>query len=261
MNTKNRFLFLTASALGLSAALTACTPPAQQTAASKQAAGGETLCVTPVSDNKRFLNEDLDALSLEDLTALAGSGDNDALVLLGLRYTASASGNEIEKAVAYAKAIALFRTAADKGHSHAEYLLGVAYMSGMGVSKDEVQAASWFRQSAAQGNPAAQYWIGEMSAKGRGGITADWKVARPHFKDAAAGGSADAFIELGFMYERGLGDLTQDYEKAAGCYRQGMRMGSQIAQYNLRVLIVEEHIVRQEGDPIIKPKTPEAPGD
>ena len=257
---KNRALLLTTSLLGLSLALASCATQQEHAApAPKQVSAADNLCKPPVADTKRFLNEDLDALSLEDLTALAQDGNADAIVLLGLRYTSAPSANELEKAVSLSKAAALFRAAADKGQSHGEFLLGVAYMNGMGVSKDEAEAATWFTRSARRGNPAAQFWIGEMTAKGRGGITADWKVALPYFKDAAAGGTADAFLELGFMYAKGLGDLPQDYEEAATCYRQSVRMGSQIAQYNLRVLIADGHIARQDGDPVIKPGA--GPGD
>lgn len=257
--SKNRFLLLTASFIGFSMTLASCATPQEQAASAPTQVSAADLCRPPTGDNKRFLNEKLDALSLEELTALAQDGNADAIVLLGLRYTSAPSANELEKAVSLSKAVALFRAAADKGQSHGEFLLGVAYMNGMGVSKDEAEAATWFTRSARRGNPAAQFWIGEMTAKGRGGITADWKVALPYFKDAAVGGTADAFLELGFMYAKGLGDLPQDYEKAATCYRQSVRMGSQIAQYNLRVLIADGHIARQDGDPVIKPGA--GPGD
>ena len=56
----------------------------------------------------------------------------------------------------YEKAVSWFRKAADKGHSGAQYLLGVCYENGLGVKRDVKQAEYWYRKAAEQDDPAAQ---------------------------------------------------------------------------------------------------------
>lgn len=51
----------------------------------------------------------------------------------------------------YAKALPLLRKAADQGVASAQFNLGVMYLVGQGVTRDDKQAVSWFRKGAAQG--------------------------------------------------------------------------------------------------------------
>jgi hypothetical protein len=66
------------------------------------------------------------------------------------------------------KAAALYRRAADWGHSSAQYCLGVLYSNGEGVDRDEVEAAAWFHKAAEQGNPDAQVSLGLAYKTGSG---------------------------------------------------------------------------------------------
>ncbi len=221
------------------------------------AAAGPNLCPVAKADRPLPYDAALDALSLDELTKRANSGNADAIMLLGLKYApspdhdpAAAPDTDVDKAVT------LFRKAAKKGQSHAAFLMGVAYLGGSGVEKDEKQAVDWFRRAARNGSPAGQYWLGELMAKGRAGFNKDWEQALPHFKSAAEGGIPDAFIELGYMYSSGRA-LPMDYEKAAFRFRQVMAV-SQIASYNLRSLIDKRFVTWQQGDPgePVKPETP-----
>ncbi len=251
-------LVLLISALGFSSS-----PSLQAEAALKAGAKPAPVIKPAPSDNlcpllkesyPQTVNDALAKLSFMDLTALADKGNTDAMVLLALRYTPaerSADGADTQSRppIDMDKAMALFRAAADKGHGYGEFYIGVAYMSGVGVAKDEAQAAQWFLRGAKHGAHAAQYWFGEMTAKGRGGLTADWQAAKPYFASAAEGGAPDAYVELGYMYYRGLGGLTQDSHKAAFCYRQGIKLHSQIAQVSLAGLINEGSVPWEPGDP------------
>ena len=198
----------------------------------------------------------LDTLSLDDLTKRANAGNADALMLLGLNYTPSPDHDAATALpVDMEMALALFRKAAKKRHGHAEFLIGVAYMGGAGVDKNEKEAWQWFKRAANHGSAAGQFWVGEMLAKGRAG-PGDWKGAQPYFIKAAEGGAPDAFVELGYMYSSGI-TMPVDFEKAAFCYRQAMNKSS-IASYNLRSLIDRRFVTWQQGDPGVPPK-PEAP--
>lgn len=192
----------------------------------------------------------LDTLDTERLTALAEAGRSDAMVLLALRYAPSAqtADTNANPMPDMDKALVLLQRAIDKRNADAEYLMGAAHMSGTGVPKNEVKAAYWFKRSAQHGNPTAHYWFGEMTAKGRGGTTQDWKAAIPYFTRAAERGITDAYLELGYMYSNGYGELEQDPHKAAFCYRQ-VQIKSPLAQFNLRRLIDDGKIEWEAGDP------------
>lgn len=251
-------LVLLISTVGLSGALSlhaeAAVKAAAKSAPVVRPTASTSLCPLLNASYPRTVNDALVKLNLTDLTALADKGNTDAMVLLALRYTPAERSNDdadtqSRPQVDMDKAMALFQAAADKGHGYGEFYVGVAYMSGVGVAKDEAQAAQWFLRGAKHGAHAAQYWFGEMTAKGRGGLTVDWQAAKPYFASAAEGGAPDAYVELGYMYYKGLGGLERDAHKAAFCYRQGIKLHSQIAQVSLAGLINEGSVAWEPGDP------------
>lgn len=68
-----------------------------------------------------------------------------------------------------------FKTAAEilkhlasQGDSSAQINLGILYLDGKGVPKDEAEAASLFDQSARQGNPSAAMNLGILFRNGQG---------------------------------------------------------------------------------------------
>ncbi|MBT5112385.1 MAG: sel1 repeat family protein, partial [Rhodospirillales bacterium] len=61
------------------------------------------------------------------------------------------------------------RKAAEQGDPKAQYMLGNLYATGQGsVLRDYAEAASWYRKSAEQGSPEAQTRLGLMYLKGLG---------------------------------------------------------------------------------------------
>ena len=57
---------------------------------------------------------------------------------------------------------------AEQSDAVAQFVLGVRYVDGRGVSRDNREAAKWFHLAAAQGHAHAQLNIGVMFANGRG---------------------------------------------------------------------------------------------
>ena len=53
-----------------------------------------------------------------------------------------------------------FAKAAEQGHAQAQFLLGLFYMEGLAVAKDEAEAVKWFSNAAQQGNEYAEYNLG-----------------------------------------------------------------------------------------------------
>lgn len=70
-------------------------------------------------------------------------------------------------------AVALYRRAADHGHSNSQYCLGVLCSDGEGVAQDEVEAAVWFRKAAEQGNTDAMVSLG-LAYKNGSGVPEDY---------------------------------------------------------------------------------------
>lgn len=70
----------------------------------------------------------------------------------------------------YAAAVSAFEPLTHQGHAGAEFMLGVAYYYGRGVSQDRRKAAVWFYKSARQGNPGAQLAYGSLHIRGVGVI-------------------------------------------------------------------------------------------
>lgn len=68
----------------------------------------------------------------------------------------------------YANAISILRPLADDGDPAAQYYLGEMYRFGRGFPKDEARAALWYKKAANHGSSDAQYALGMMYATGIG---------------------------------------------------------------------------------------------
>ncbi len=121
----------------------------------------------------------------------------DAQYRLGLKFT-------VDEPQDYAQAAKWFRAAAQQGHQHAQYMLGVSYYVGRGIERDYTQALDWFEQAAEQGHARAQYQLGEMYMNGRG-ITKEPDWAARWYGKAAEQKHANARFSLGVIFARGLG--------------------------------------------------------
>jgi TPR repeat protein len=54
------------------------------------------------------------------------------------------------------EAVRLYRLAADQGYAQAQFYLGACYQQGIGVPKNEAEAVRWYRLAASQGHASAQ---------------------------------------------------------------------------------------------------------
>lgn len=66
------------------------------------------------------------------------------------------------------QAVALWKPLAEKGFADAQYNLGIVYLHGDGVSKNDGEAIKWFRLAAEQGDRSAQQQLGVMILHGQG---------------------------------------------------------------------------------------------
>ena len=101
-------------------------------------------------------------------------------------------------------AIELFRRGAQQGHPLAMYNLAVHYRDGIGVPRDDVQAAEWFARSAGSGLVSAMVEYGRALWVGRGQADSKSNSRRAieWLQRAAAAGSLRAMYWLGWIYQR-----------------------------------------------------------
>src|ERR1700680_4589777 len=66
------------------------------------------------------------------------------------------------------KVIADLKEMAAAGDVKSQVLLGLAYLTGDGVRKDDAEAIKWLRKAADQDNAAGERYLAEMYFKGRG---------------------------------------------------------------------------------------------
>jgi eukaryotic-like serine/threonine-protein kinase len=144
----------------------------------------------------------------------------DAQYRLGYMYE---KGQGTDKDVA--KAVELYRAAAEHGYAQAQNLMGTLYATGTdGVTQDDKQALEWFQKAADQGFAKAQKNLGDMYFFGHG-TDKDYTQALAWYGKAADQQFADAQFRLGFMYEKGLG-VDQSNQNAIDQYTKAARSGS-----------------------------------
>ena len=99
---------------------------------------------------------------------LALDGDPEALSSLGVMYDLGL-GVEPDQA----RAVRLYRRAAEQGFIPAWNNLGIAYALGRGVARDDTQAVAWLRKAAEQGFALARNTLGVMYLDGGWGLRDD----------------------------------------------------------------------------------------
>lgn len=116
-----------------------------------------------------------------------------------------------------------FNRAAEHGHARAQMELGVAYMTGKGVGLDYGKAFDWFGRSAAQKCPDAAFYLGKMLHEGLG-MKKDEIRAFAWFMIAAQQGMSRAQAACGFMYMKGAG-VRQDDAQAFAWFSKAAAQG------------------------------------
>ena len=129
--------------------------------------------------------------------------------------------------------------AAEQDDAYAQGKLGAMYYHGYGVAEDATQAFQWWERSAEQGVPEAQYKLGNMYSKGRGGVLTDYKLAVYWWSKAAEQGEAWAQYKLGSMYADGKG-VEKNPEQAVHWWSKAAEQGHDWAQYKLGKIYADE---------------------
>jgi uncharacterized protein len=101
---------------------------------------------------------------------------------------------------------------AQQGDAQAQFLMGMLYDAGKGVTPDPSLAASWYKKAAVQNHEIAQLYLGILYYSGQG-VKKDYKEALRWFQPVADKGNEQAQFYLGWMYAEGNG-VAKDQAKA-----------------------------------------------
>jgi localization factor PodJL len=120
------------------------------------------------------------------------------------------------------------------GNPSAELVVGLEYLDGKGVPKNEAAAVDWLSRAAAKGQPVAQYDLGALYADGRG-VHADAVQAFQWFGAAALHGNRRAMHFLAIAYAAGTG-TAKNMPEASRWFEHAAMLGAVNSQFNLAVL-------------------------
>ena len=121
-----------------------------------------------------------------ELKPLAESGDPEAQIQLAKEYYGGPDAKELMPEI-----LALYGKAAEQGSALAQYILGVTYSEGWGVSKDDVKAREYFKIAAENNYHFSQYNYAIYLLHGIG-APKDEKEAWSWMRKSSAQGSPDA---------------------------------------------------------------------
>ncbi len=131
----------------------------------------------------------------------------------------------------YQVVLETIRPFAEQGTASAQILLGYLYRTGLGVSRDDVEAVEWYKKAAEQSDPNAQYLLGYMHQRGLG-VPQYFAQALQLYRKSAGQGVAAARLSLGVMYDRALG-IPRDHEEALTHFFSAAEAGLAGAQHHL----------------------------
>ncbi|WP_347453161.1 tetratricopeptide repeat protein [Acinetobacter thermotolerans] len=125
--------------------------------------------------------------------------------------------------------------AAQLGHVQAQAILGVMYLKGEGVEKQDINLGlNYLKQAAAQHNAVALNALGEALEQGIG-IEVNLDQAIQLYHQAAALANADAYSHLGHLYTKGIG-VERDVATARQWLERGALLGHKASQEQLNNL-------------------------
>ena len=122
----------------------------------------------------------------------------------------------------------------ERSNSDALYVIGMAFQSGLVVSKDEKAAMVSFNLAAGDGHEKAQLELAEAYKNGRG-IAVNLKQAAYWYKEAAGSGNLKAQFNIGLCYEHGMG-VEKNLNFAKIWYKKAEAKGNENAAKALQRL-------------------------
>jgi TPR repeat protein len=103
--------------------------------------------------------------------------------------------------------------AAERGSAHAQTSLGMMRLQGDFIEQDFAKAKEWFQTAARQNYDGAQYQLGKFYLNGRGQEKPNVQEAIKRFRLAARQGNPDAQFRLGIIHLEGTGGTKKDVQE------------------------------------------------
>lgn len=190
---------------------------------------------------------DADAkLSLEWRMKAADQGHGGALLALAFSYSLGTDGVDQNNSRAFEYA----SKGAANGDPVAQWLLGNLYLNGEGVQEDQRKSFEWYLKSAEQGYAASENMVGMAYSNGRG-VQTDLQKAFEWFKKAAEHGDAAAQANLAVALQEGQG-CRRNKREAVKLFREAAEQGNSFSANKLGVCYTEGIGVEQDEEEAIK---------
>lgn len=203
-------------------------------------------------------------MSESELRQRAGTGDADAMAVLGAKLYDTHRETECKEVLELAQKSAdlnsaigknllgflydrgycvpknpqigfeLIKEAANDNFPAALSNIGIAYLAGMVVPKDTIEGFKYIEKAALQGFPYAQYSLALLYSFGAKGIKKDAHKEIEWLTIASDQGMPNAQYELSKIYYKGEGDeVAPDYKKAKDLCRKAAECGLPEAKWAL----------------------------
>ncbi|PHS35190.1 MAG: hypothetical protein COA91_13495 [Robiginitomaculum sp.] len=153
---------------------------------------------------------------------------------------AADEGHQYQQAVKagnFTLAAKILQPLAQAGDMHAQYILGVYYSDGIGVSQSDETAFYWMQKSALQDFAKAQMFLGVMYKRGRGVTQSNVNAVYWYKKSADQGNSLGQFHLANMIYQ-GHG-TAQSNEAAIVLFKKSAAQGEPNAKTILKRLGVK----------------------
>lgn len=142
-----------------------------------------------------------------------------------------------DKPIDYAKALQLYRQAAERGDAEAQFVAGGMLYLGKGIEEpDKKIGFKWLLSAAEQAktSPESLSIIGGAFLRGTN-VPQNYLEAKKWLAEAAEQGDLAAQNDLAYLYFNGLGG-ERDYKKALELYEKAAMQGESMAQANVGLM-------------------------
>jgi len=134
-------------------------------------------------------------------------------------------------------AIEWLEKSAGAGYQMSQMALGEFYLGNNGLKKDFATAIKWYSKAAENGNEKAQSFLGDCYLDAVG-VGRDLKKATGYYLLAAEQGDTNAVKKLGYCYYNGKG-VNRDYAEAGRWYLKSARNGDAESAYYVALMFHE----------------------
>ena len=117
---------------------------------------------------------------------------------------------------------------AKQGDEQLQFILGMAYMAGMGIERNTYKAVEWLNKAAVNGHQGGKAFMASYGTNDYEAAAVRW------FREEGEKGNTDALVALGFCYSAGLG-VSRNEQEAVNLYLKAAEKNNAQAQFMMCV--------------------------